>query len=189
MGAAFELVLVLFSFVYGLALTHLLSRIGALVLAAERVRFSGLSALLMLNAIVQVFLAWLVLWDFRGVTQWDLLSIAGQFATAIMTYFVCIFAVPASDDETDLEDFYWLRRRPFYVSALILYVLSLGTGATLLKSPDPTLFLRMNEISIASLPFIVLPICTAARWAQWVAGVGLLVFAILFTVEFAGTLA
>ena len=26
----------------------------------------------MVNAIVQVFLGWLVLWDFRAVRQWDL---------------------------------------------------------------------------------------------------------------------
>jgi hypothetical protein len=189
MGGAFELVLVLLSFVYALALTHVLSRIGALVLAFKQVRFSALLALAMVNAILQVFLGWLVLWDFRGVRQWDLLSIAGQFALAIMTYFLCIFAAPERDGAVDMEALYPLRRRPFYFSVLILYVLSLGVNATLLKTPDPTLFLRMNEISVVSLIPIILPLCTPARWAQWVGGIGMLAFAITFTVEFVGTLA
>jgi len=188
MGGAFELVLVLLSFVYALALTHVLSRIGALVLAFNRVRFSGLLSLAMLNAIIQVFLGWLVLWDFRGVRQWDLLSIVGQFVLAIMTYFLCIFAAPERDGDVDMQALYALRRRPFYFAVLILYVFSLGANATLLKSPDPTLFLRMNEISLVSLMPIIIALCTPARWAQWVGGIGMLAFAIFFTVEFAGTL-
>lgn len=188
MGGAFELVLILLSFVYALALTHVLSRVGALVLAFNRVRFSGLLALAMLNAIVQVFLGWLLLWDFRA-QRWDILSIFAQFLMAIMNYFICVFASPERDSEVDMDALYPLRRRPFYFSVLILYVLSIGSNVTLLKTPDASLFLRMNEISFASLPPIILPLCTPARWAQWVGGIGMLAFAIFFTVKFAGTLA
>ena len=188
MSGAFEFVLVLLSFVYALALTHVLSRIGALVLALKQVRFSGLLCLTMLNAIIQVFLGWLVLWDFRGVRQWDLLSIVGQFVLAIMTYFVCIFAAPERDSDLDLGALYPTRRRPFYFSVLILYVLALASTATILNSPNPSLFLRMNEISLVSLVPIILPLCTPAKWAQWVGGLGMLAFAVFFTVEFAGSL-
>jgi len=187
MGGAFELVLILLSFVYALALTHVLSRIGVLVLAFNRVRFSGLLALAMLNAVVQVFLGWLLLWDFRNV-QWDLFSILAQFVLAIMSYFICVFAAP-SDGDVDMEALYSLRRRPFYFSVLILYVLSLGANVTLLKTPEVPLLLRMNEISFLSLPPIILPLCTPNRWAQWVGGLGMLGFGILFTVEFSGRLA
>jgi len=189
MSSAFDLILVLLSFVYALALTHVLSRIGALVLAYKSVRFSALLGLAMLNAIIQVFLGWLVLWDFRTVRQWDLLSIVGQFVLAIACYFLCIFAAPQRDSDVDMEALYALRRRPFYFSVLILYVLSLAANATLLKTADPALFLRMNEISLVSLIPIILPLLTPARWAQWVGGVGMMAFAILFTVEFAGNLA
>ena len=58
---AFDHVLVLLSFVYALAVTHLLSRIGTLYSNRERVTFSGLQALLMLVAILQVFFSWLEL--------------------------------------------------------------------------------------------------------------------------------
>jgi len=46
---AFEHVTALFSFVYALALTHLLARIAELIVARDRVKFSGLLALGMVN--------------------------------------------------------------------------------------------------------------------------------------------
>jgi len=42
---AFEHVTTLFSFVYALALTHLLARIAELVVARDRAKFSGLLTL------------------------------------------------------------------------------------------------------------------------------------------------
>ncbi len=165
MNGAFEFVLILISFVYALALTHVLSRIGALVLAFERVRFSALLSLAMFNALVQVFLGWVVLWDFRTIRQWTLISIVGQFALAIMVYFLCIFAAPANDDDLDMPVLYERRRRPFYISALVLYLFAVASNVSLLRS-NPSLFLQMNEISLASLVPIILPLCTRATWAQ-----------------------
>ena len=63
MMTAFEHVTALFSFVYALALTHLLARIAELIVARDRVKFSGLLALGMINAILVVFANWLSLWD------------------------------------------------------------------------------------------------------------------------------
>ena len=50
--SVFEHVTALLSFVYALALTHLLARIAELIVARDRVRFSGLLALGMANAIL-----------------------------------------------------------------------------------------------------------------------------------------
>src|SRR5881409_1137057 len=111
---AFEHVTALFSFVYALALTHLLARIAELVVARERVRFSGLLALGMINAVLLVYINWLSLWDLRSVKSWDLGSITMQFLFAIALYFLCVLVGPkAPDDGTiDLEDFFW-RQRPY----------------------------------------------------------------------------
>ena len=49
---AFEHVTALLSFVYALGLTHLLVRIAELIVARERIKFSGLLALGMANAIL-----------------------------------------------------------------------------------------------------------------------------------------
>ena len=113
--SAFDHVVLLLSFVYALALTHLLSRIGALLLARERVRFSWLLALAMLNAIVLVFSNWLSLWDVRGLREWGLFSITSQFAFAVGLFFVCAVAAPEveRDGAIDMETFYWRNRRLF----------------------------------------------------------------------------
>ena len=73
---AYEHVILLLSFVYALALTHLLSRIGALFVARKRVKFSGLLALAQANAIMLVFVNWLFLWNLHGIQAWSIMSIA-----------------------------------------------------------------------------------------------------------------
>jgi hypothetical protein len=110
--SAFEHVTALLSFVYALALTHLLARIAELIVARERVKFSGLLALGMVNAVLLVFVNWLALWDLRSVTSWDLASVAIQFLFAVSVYLVCALVGPKVPDEgvIDLEDFFWRQR-------------------------------------------------------------------------------
>src|SRR5579862_7216612 len=106
--AAFEHVLLLLSFVYALALTHLLARIAGLFDARERVKFSGLHGLMALNAILLVFLDWLALWPLRTVSVWDFASIADNFGLGIVLFFTCAIAAPHVTDEgeIDLEAYY-----------------------------------------------------------------------------------
>src|SRR5438309_10563754 len=92
--SAFEHVTALLSFVYALALTHLLARIAELIVARERVRFSGLLALGVVNVVLMVFVNWLSLWDLRSVTSWDLASIAIQFLFAISVYVISALVGP-----------------------------------------------------------------------------------------------
>src|SRR5437762_3480445 len=110
----FEHVTALFSFVYALALTHLLARIAELIAARARVKFSGLLALGMVNAVILVFANWLSLWDLRSITSWDLVSIVIQFFFAIVIFIICALVGPKAPDEgtVDLEDFFW-RQRPY----------------------------------------------------------------------------
>jgi hypothetical protein len=188
--SAFDHVILLLSFVYALALTHLLSRIGALLVARERVRFSGLLAVGMANAILLVFANWLSLWDIRGLHGWDLFSITVQFLFAVALFFVCAVAAPAVEDDgsVDMEGFYWRNRRLFYSIVMVVVVLALIVNVTLLRTPNPALFFEENA---ATLPMIVvagLPLATSARWAQWTAGLGLFAMMVGYTITFSGTL-
>ena len=96
---AFEHVTTLFSFVYALALTHLLARIAELIVARDRVKFSGLLALGMLNAILVVFANWLSLWDLHVITSWNLASITVQFLFAVNVFLICVLVGPKARDE------------------------------------------------------------------------------------------
>jgi hypothetical protein len=67
--AGFDFVLVLLSFVYALALAVVLQSAGRLIIERHRVKFSGLLALAMLNAVVTVFISWLGLWLYRDTKE------------------------------------------------------------------------------------------------------------------------
>src|ERR1043166_7904570 len=117
---AFEHVTALLSFVYALALTHLLARIAELVMARDRVRFSGLLALGLANAVVMVFANWLSIWDLRSVKTWDLGTITIQFLFAVAVYLACVLVGPKTPDEgsIDLDEFFW-RQRPYFYGAVL----------------------------------------------------------------------
>jgi hypothetical protein len=185
--SAFEHVTALLSFVYALALTHLLARIAELIVARDRIKFSGLLALGMVNAIVMVFINWLALWDLRSVTSWDLASIAIQFLFAISVYVICALVGPKASDEgvIDLEDFFW-RQRPYFYGALdVCLVLALLANLDFLKTPNTSLLVKENLGTIAIMVPTTLGLISRNRVVQWAAGVCFLVliigFAIMFT--------
>jgi hypothetical protein len=177
---AFDHVLVLLSFVYALALTHLLSRIMGLYLARERVKFSALPALLALNAILTVFFTWLELWPFRATPTWDLLSIGAQFAFAVAVYFQCSVALPEVTPEgtVDLDAFYRRESRTYYKIFLISVLIAIASNFTLLKSHDFHAFWLWQLAVLPLLAITVLALALRPRWAQWTAA--LLTVPVLF---------
>lgn len=185
--SAFEHVTALLSFVYALALTHLLARIGELVLVRERVRFSGLLAVGMLNAIGIVFANWLSLWDLRSVTSWDIASIAIQFLLAVAQYGLCVLVGPKPPEEgvIDLEEFFWRQRTYIYGTALIVLVLSVLANIDFLKTPNTALFFKENVITLVLMVPVLAALISRNRAVQWTAGtiffVTLIIFTILFT--------
>jgi hypothetical protein len=161
--SAFEHVTALLSFVY--ALTHLLARIAELVVARERVRFSGLLALGMANAVLLLFTNWLSLWDLRSVKSWDLGSITVQFLFAVAIYLLCVLVGPKTPDEgpIDLEDFFWHQRPYFYGTLLSVVILSLIANLAFLKSSNASLFVKENLTVLPMLIPTVLALISRAR--------------------------
>jgi hypothetical protein len=188
--SAFEHVTALLSFVYALALTHLLARIAELIVARERVKSSGLLALAMVNAILLVFVNWLSLWDLRSVTSWDLASIAIQFLFAVSVYVICALVGPKMPDEStiDLEDFFW-RQRPYFYSAIVVcLVLALLANLDFLKTPNTALLVKENLGTIAILVPSALGLISSNRVVQWTAGLCFFVLIIGFAIMFSSRL-
>lgn len=185
----FEHVLTLYSFVFALALTHLLSRVGSLMLARKRVRFSGLQAFMVVNAIVLVFVNWLALWFVHDIQEWDLFSIAIYFLFALCSYFFCAAAAPEVPFEgtIDLEEFYWENYRLFYGLIALQTVVAMLTSIPLLKS-HWSLFLWTN---IDSLPFflpLLLAVLVRARAAQWMSATGFSALSLWWLITFNSSL-
>src|SRR5206468_1737366 len=91
----------------GFSLTHLRARIAELIVTRDRVKFSGLLALAMINAILVVFANWLSLCDLHSITSWNLAYISVQFLFAINVFLICVLGGPKAHDDgpIDLEDF------------------------------------------------------------------------------------
>jgi hypothetical protein len=178
------------SFVYALALTHLLARIAELVVARDRVRFSGLLALGMVNAVLLVFVNWLSLWDLRSVTNWDLASIAIQFLFAVSVYIICALVGPKMPDDgtIDLEDFFWRQRTYFYGAIIVCLILALLANLDFLKTPNTALLVKENLGTIAMFIPTTLGLISRNRVVQWAVGICFLVMIIGFAIMFSSTL-
>ncbi|MCX7358941.1 MAG: hypothetical protein NT015_12475 [Alphaproteobacteria bacterium] len=186
----FDFVLILLSFAFAMALGHLLTGVGALISARERVRFSPLLALAIVNALAQVFIDWLSLWDYRGLPEWDLLTVSVFFTFPVVVYFICVAAVPETqgDKPIDMEAFYWKTRRLYYGLFALLMLLFAGAAWTLLRTSTPELALQQ---SLSNLPFLLaslLAFFVSARWAQWLAGVTLLVLSVAWPIVFSSSI-
>jgi len=188
--AAFDHIMVLLSFVFALALTHLLSRIGTMMFATRRAKFSPLLSLAMLNAIALVLCDWLILWAEHGLSQWNLAAVVVNFLLAISVFFVCASAAPEAqaDGAVDMEAYYWRNRRAIWATLAVSNAVAMLANFVFLETPNQALFLQST---LASLPFFVPPATGyvfPARWVQWVSGIVQLALTVGFTIAFSGTI-
>ena len=188
--SAFELVVTLLSFVFALALAHLLTRAGEMIVARRRVRMSGLLVLAMVNAALLVYENWLSLWDLRATTSWDIGSITAQFLTAVSQYLICVVVGPRLPEEgtLDMEAFYSDQRLFIWGLFLATVALAMLANATFLKTPNAALFLEQNGLDLLFVPPIALALAVRARWAQWAGGLAVLALNLSFMVMFESVL-
>lgn len=188
--SSFDFVLILLSFVYALALGHVLQRVGGLLVARERVRFSGLLTLAIVNAVTQVYIDWLAIWDYRGVGAWDLATITLFFVSSIVLFLMCAAVSPEApaDQPVDMEVFYWKNRRLFYGLYLILLVVFVAMSLVHLQTLNPELAIQQ---ALGNVPYFLvsfLAFFVSARWVQWIAGVALLVLTIAWPIVFSSVI-
>ena len=100
---AFDYVIVLFSFVYAAAVTHVLATIGDLIIAGRRVRISWLNLGWMANALVSILAWWMGTWELRAVRAWDSSFLVFNFAMAGALYLVVRLVCPPIPAEGDVD--------------------------------------------------------------------------------------
>jgi hypothetical protein len=114
----FEHVTLLLSFIYALAVTHLLASATELIIARERVKFSGLQAAWMAAALLGVFINWLQLWPLRAISHWTLTDVTLLMLTAVVQYFTCsLVSVRVEREGLVNMDAAFQRQRPTFLSA------------------------------------------------------------------------
>src|SRR5881394_1995940 len=153
----FQHVSVLISFVFAIALTHVFSSASQLLLARDRVRFSALLTVSMVNAALGVIINWLGLW-------------------VVQNYFSCsLVAMPYSEDGVlDMSAFFERQRRVIFSATLALAVMSgLATYADRnnILGWKPNEWIEAELVGLALGVLAVLAGWARPRWLQWV-GVG-----------------
>jgi len=186
----FEHVIVLLSFVFALALTHLLSSATELIAARDRLRFSGRLALWMANAVMGLLVNWLGFWGLSAVKRWTVGEITLQFSAAVIEYFTCslVSMRPAAGERVDMTAFFERQRRPIMLAFLALMVVSMVQNYV---DRDHTAGLESHEwivenLIIAPMGLLVV-IAGWARplWLQWAAGLAFLGSEVFFLVTYA----
>src|SRR5258708_8719675 len=95
----FQQVSVVVSFIFALALTPVFCSASQLLLARDRVRFSALLTVSMVNAALGVIINWLGLWELQNIKHWSLAEVVLQLGWVIPNYFICsLVAMPYSED-------------------------------------------------------------------------------------------
>src|SRR5215467_11963412 len=175
----FQHVTVLVSFIFAIALTHVFSSASQLLLARDRVRFSALLTVSMLNAALGVIVNWLSLWQFQNFKHWSLTEVLLQLGWVIPNYFSCsLVAMPYSESGLlDMPAFFERQRRIIFSATLALCVMS-----SLETYVDRNNFegWKPNDWIGAELYGLPLGICAVLagwakpRWLQWTGVAGML---------------
>jgi hypothetical protein len=174
----FQHVTVLVSFIFAIALTHVFSSASQLLLARDRVRFSPLLAVAMLNAALGVISNWLGLWELQNLKHWSLGEVLLQLGWVVPNYFSCsLVAMPVSESgPLDMQAFFERQRRIIFSATLAL---SLMGGLTNYLDRNSLEGWKPNDwIGVELLGLgLLLAVCALLagwakpRWLQWV-GVG-----------------
>lgn len=187
----FEFIILFFSFIYTLALTHLLFAWTRMIRHRRQLVFSWPHSLWMLIALVNLGANWISLWDFRTDGNLSLGTIVGGFLFVIINYFVCALVSPDFEggETYDMKRFH-MCEGPTYISAVLVLIASsivfnFLAGATL----NVTHWSNENVLVVAMLVPVIAALVWKHQWMQIVAPAVLLVMNIAYTVIFYPVLA
>ena len=120
---AFEHVITIVSFVFALAIAHLLTCVIALVRAGPRVKYSFAHTSWMIISLLLIIAWWLALWDFRTLKSWDVGTVIFTLFGPILAYIFTGLVSPKVPEEgiVDLIEFHQTHSRQ-YIGAFIVSV-------------------------------------------------------------------
>jgi hypothetical protein len=172
----FQHVTVLVSFIFAIALTHVFSSASQLLLARDRVRFSWLLSVSMLNAALGVIINWLGLWELQNLKHWSLGEVLLQLGWVVPNYFSCsLVAMPVSESgPLDMPAFFDRQRRIIFSATIALSVmggLAIYVDRDVIGWQKPNDWIGAELVGFSLAIFAVLAGWGRPRWLQWV-GVG-----------------
>lgn len=182
----FDFVMVFFSFIYSLALTHLLMSVVHMIRYRRQVSFDWVHALWMAVALVSLVTNWISFWDFHAVEPLPLASIVIGFVFSIIQYVACALVSPEIKGEggLDLHVFQETQGRTYIASFAALTAFSIGINFVGGSTMGIQNWARENSVVIAMLPTTIAPLVWRARWVQVAAPLLFLVMLAVYLVMF-----
>ncbi|HWY16352.1 MAG TPA: hypothetical protein VNX86_14545 [Rhizomicrobium sp.] len=186
----FEHVTILLSIIFALAMTHILASATELVWERHKVRFYGLHAVWMVNALLALLCYWVSIWDLTTVKRWTGLEIVFQFLPAIVQYFACsLLSMRREGDEImDMKAFYERQKPAIFTAFSLMMVTSMiqtYVDRNNLAWPAPSDWIG------AELPIFLMLVATLIAgwakplWLQWIAGIFIFGLETLFLAVYA----
>jgi hypothetical protein len=181
----FEYIILFFSFIFTLALTHLLLAITRMIRHRRDLIFSWEHALWMLNALVLLLANWLSLFDFRGQERFDLDSIGMLFVLVIGLYFACALVAPDFEDreEYDMGEFH-RREGSTYIGAIAAFLVLAFIANIDATKEGVGIWGTENSLVVWMVPVAIAPLFVRNRWVQLACPTVLLILNFAFMVIF-----
>lgn len=168
---AFDFVLLFFSFVYALALTHLLMAATRMIRYRHSIVFSAPHALWMLVALALVISNWISLWDFHAFSKISAAEISVGFAFSILIYLACALLSPDFESGTmDLREFHERQGATYMGAMFVVLIVSVILNAAAASSMGLQNWGNENSLVVAMVPPIVAALLLRKiLWVQIVA--------------------
>jgi hypothetical protein len=177
--------ILLLSFVFALALAHVLSSGTDLVRERTRVRFSWIHASWMIIAVVALFSNWMGLWNHRN-QKLDIVSSAIQFLFTVIQYFTCSIVSPRIPERgtIDLWKYHQQHKRQYLAAFLILGLFAIvpnGYFAWSQGQRDLGRFVVSQLNLVPMMLFVGVAIFAKPVWIQFTCAAAELALIVYFT--------
>jgi hypothetical protein len=169
---AYDFILILFSFVYAAAVTHVLSTAGEIIISSKRIQLSWLNAGWMLAALLFTCAWWIGLWDLHVVRIWGIGSIAFYFSIAAGNYLLARLVSPRIPEkgELDLQAFHAEEGRKYLVAYAFPSWVTVAVNAVLGQANGILRWSAQNSVIVPmALATSMAAIFIKQTWIQYLA--------------------
>jgi hypothetical protein len=167
----FEFIILFFSFIYTLALTHLLFAWTRMIRHRRELIFSWPHFLWMLVALANLTVNWISLWDFRTDRSLSLGTIASGFFFVVLNYFVCALVSPDFEggETYDMKRFQACEGPTYIAATLVLILVSIIENFFAGVELNSRHWSAENSLVITMVIPVVLALLVKQRWMQVIA--------------------
>jgi hypothetical protein len=182
----FDFIILFFSFVYALALTHLLLAAARMVRHRKSVVFSWPHALWMLDALLILASTWLSFWDVHQMGVVSVATVAAGFVVVITQYLLCALVAPDFTDgnDFDLRGFHERERATYLVGFLVVGLLALAANLAGAVSLGVRSWANQNWLVLAMFLPVLAALFLRRTWIQVTAPLVFFCLQVAFTVVF-----